>query len=400
VRRCEWARGFAQETLGGRGGKIVRVTTLATGGEGSLYAALQETGPRIIVFEVGGVIDLQKATLPVSSPYVTVAGQTAPSPGITLIRGGIKLSTHDVVIQHIAIRPGEAGAEKGSGWEPDALTSDSGSYNIVVDHVSATWGVDENLSASGDRFQGANADEWRENTTHNVTFSHNLVAEALYDSTHSKGPHSKGSLMHDNVTGAFIFGSMYVSNAERNPLFKGGARGVVANNLVINPMLRAMRYNLMDTEWEGHPYETGQMTIVGNDVRYGNDTVAGLPLPSITGQGQVEVYFDDNLAVDLAGENIPLIGGEVDLALSQDEPPVWPPGFEALPASDVEEYVVSNAGSRPWDRDPIDVRIIEQALLGNAAVIDSEEEVEGYPERTPTQEAFNPDDWDLECVER
>lgn len=397
--RCAWARGFASETVGGRGGEIIRVTTLATGGEGSLYQALAASGPRIVVFEVGGVIDLQRATIPINSPYVTIAGQTAPSPGITLIRGGMRIATHDVVIQHLAIRPGEAGQAKQSGWEPDALSSTNGAYNIVVDHVSTTWGVDENLSAAGDRFVGETPEDWRAGTTHQVTFSHNLVAEALYDSTHAEGPHSKGSLMHDNVTGALIYASMYVSNAERNPLFKGGARGVVANNLVINPMLRAMRYNLSESEWAGHDPVAGQMSIVGNDVRYGVDTQADVPLLSVTGVGEVEVYFDDNRAVDLEGAEIPLIGGETELALEQPEPPTWPEDFEAMPVSDVEDYVVANVGSRPWDRDPIDARIIEEALAGAAATIDSEQDVEGYPMRDTTQAVFDPDAWDLECME-
>jgi hypothetical protein len=71
-----------------------------------------------------------------------------------------------------------------------------------------------------------------------------------------------------------------------------------------------------------------------------------------------------------------------------------------MSSDEVEPYVVANVGSRPWDRDPIDARIIEDALAGDAAVIDSEAEVEGYPERDATEEAFDPDAWDLDCMER
>ena len=84
------AQGWAATTPGGRGGRILRVTTLAATGPGSLAAALQTKGPRIVVFEVGGVIDLGRSVLRVSEPDVTIAGQTAPSPGITLIRGDRK----------------------------------------------------------------------------------------------------------------------------------------------------------------------------------------------------------------------------------------------------------------------------------------------------------------------
>jgi hypothetical protein len=121
----------------------------------------------------------------------------------------------------------------------------------------------------------------------------------------------------------------------------------------------------------------------------------------VTGVGEVEVYFENNRAVDLDGEELPNVGGEApDLALEQDEPPTWPDEFEAMPVDEVEEYVVANVGSRPWDRDPIDARIIEQALAGEAAIIDSEADVEGYPEREPSEATFDPDEWDLDCMER
>ncbi|MFZ2491683.1 MAG: pectate lyase, partial [Thermoanaerobaculia bacterium] len=87
-------------TAGGTAGAVLRVTTLAAAGQGSLKQAIQTDGPRLIVFEVGGVIDLAGSTLVVRNPHLTIAGQTAPDPGITLIRGGLVVETHDVVVQH------------------------------------------------------------------------------------------------------------------------------------------------------------------------------------------------------------------------------------------------------------------------------------------------------------
>jgi hypothetical protein len=104
------ALGWAAQTAGGRGGKIIRVTTLAADGPGSFVEAIQTKGPRIVVFEVGGVIDLHKRELKITEPFLTIAGQTAPSPGITLIRTGIDVLTHDVILQHIRVRTGTAGA--------------------------------------------------------------------------------------------------------------------------------------------------------------------------------------------------------------------------------------------------------------------------------------------------
>ena len=111
------ALGWASQTPGGRGGQIIRVTNLNSEGPGSLRAAIEADGPRIVVFEVGGVIDLEKNTLRLRNPFITIAGQTAPSPGITLIRGGMDITAHDVIVQHLRIRPGSAEGEWMSGWD-------------------------------------------------------------------------------------------------------------------------------------------------------------------------------------------------------------------------------------------------------------------------------------------
>ncbi len=394
------AVGWAATTPGGRGGQIIRVTTLAISGPGSLTAALANPQPRTIVFEVGGVIDLAGARLIVRTPFVTVAGQTAPSPGITIIRGSLGIATHDVIVRHIRVRPGEAGRMKMSGWEADAIATD-GAYNVIVDHCSATWGTDENLSASGGRFNGATPDDWRMGTSHAITFSHNIVAEGLSNSTHSEGEHSKGGLIHDNVTQMAIVGTLYFSNMDRHPLFKGGARGIVVNNWIANPGAYAMRYALVANEWTTNAYQTGQMAIVGNVFTPGPSTPAGVPLLRVTGAGMVDVFMSDNIARTLDGGDAPMIGGTAAAnATTVDAPPIWPEGLVALPASDVVEFVRANVGARPWDRDEIDTRIVNQALSGQGAIINSETDVGGYPVHPTTQAPFNPDEWDLDTMER
>src|SRR5688572_10432930 len=162
------AVGWAAQTPGGRGGEIVRVTNLDPSGPGSLRAALERRGPRIVVFEVGGIIDLGLQTVTIDEPFLTIAGQTAPSPGITLIRGGIDIRTHDVIVRHIRIRTGADGQPRMSGWEADAFST-LGAWNVIVDHCTMTWGIDENLSASGPRFTGDTVEAWRQGTSHNVT---------------------------------------------------------------------------------------------------------------------------------------------------------------------------------------------------------------------------------------
>ena len=395
------AVGWAARTPGGRGGRIVKVTTLEADGPGSLHAALALAEPRIVVFEVGGVIDLDRRTLRIESPFVTVAGQTAPSPGITLIEGGIDVATHDVIIQHLKIRPGEAGRAKGSGWDEDALSTQAGAHDVIVDQCTLTWATDENLSASGPRFTGATPEEWREGTSHRITFSRNLIAEGLADSTHSKFEHSKGSLIHDNVTGILIYGNLYAHNYERSPLFKGGVHGAVVNNFIYNPGERALHYNLQVLEWGDVEAENGRMTAVGNVLRGGQSTAADLPFLMLGGAGDLDYHGRDNVAVDERGMPLPMFGRYTTSrarVIEHAEPLDWPAGLTALPAEEVENWVLANAGARPWDRDAHDVRILADAAEGRGRIIDSETEVGGYPEVEPTRREFDPKLWDLETM--
>ncbi len=393
------AQGAAAYTPGGRGGNILKVTTLSASGPGSLLEALDHDGPRIIVFEVGGVIDLAQHEIKITKPFLTIAGQTAPSPGITLIRTGIDLLTHDVIMRHIRIRTGSAGADKTSGWAPDAISMVN-AHNIIIDHCSLTWAVDENLSASGPRFTGETPEEWRNAVSRRVTFSSNIIAEGLAHSTHPKGEHSKGSLIHDNVNDILIVGNLYAHNYERNPLFKGGARGMVINNLIYNPGPRAVHYNLIPEEWYGRAYQNGQMTLIGNVLRAGPSTPENIAFFMLGGSGDVEIFAADNIAVDRLGNPLPQTGRYTTSKakiISMPKPPL-PLGVEVLSAVDVEESVIANAGARPWDRDSIDARIVADTIEGRGEIIDSEEQVGGYPKYQPTRQPFNEKDWDLSTM--
>jgi pectate lyase len=396
------AQGWAAHTPGGRGGKILRVTTLAAQGEGSLAEALKTKGPRIVVFEVGGVIDLGVRTLKVKEPFLTIAGQTAPQPGITLIRGGLDIATHDVVVQHLRVRPGEAGLPKMSGTDFDAITLSGGAHDVIVDHCSLTWATDENLSASGPRFGGDTPEQWREATSHRVTFSNNLLAEGLANATHAKGEHSKGSLIHDNARDILIVGNLYAHNNERNPMFKGGTQGVVVNNLIYDPGQRAIHYNLVAAEWLGHPYQDGRLALIGNVMRAGPSTPSNAVFFMFGGSGPLDLYLHDNIAVDRVGQPLPMQGSystaKVGVRVAKKPPPM-PFGVVPMPASEVQDHVLANVGARPWDRDDIDRRILETTIEGRGKVIDSEKEVGGYPKHAETRQAFVPADWNLDTME-
>ena len=393
------AQGWAAHTPGGRGGKILRVTSLAKAGPGSLREAIETKGPRIVVFEVGGAIDLDRDNIEIREPFLTIAGQTAPSPGVTLIRGGVDIRTHDVVIRHLRVRVGDADQPKFS-WETDAMGTISAS-DVIVDHCSLEWGIDENLSASGKRFIGNTPDEWRANVSHRITFSNNIIAEGLAHATHPKGEHSKGSLIHDNVTDILIVGNLYAHNFERNPLFKGGARGMVVNNLIYDPGQRAVHYNLIAEEWGEHPYQTGRLALIGNVLRGGLSTVAGLPLFTLGGSGDVELYAADNVAVDRFGNPLPQTGRHttapakiIELATA----PALPEGVRLLNAAQVQDAVIDGAGARPWDRDHDDARIVADTVEGRGRIIDSQKDVNGYTPAKETHEKFDPADWDLDTM--
>jgi hypothetical protein len=384
-------------TLGGSGGRIIRVTTLAADGPGSLRAAIKANGPRIIVFEVAGIIDLGRTSLDINKPFVTIAGQTAPAPGITIIKGGIDIKTHDVKLQHIRVLTGADGQPKRSGWEADALSTVRAA-RVVIENCTLLWGIDENMSASGPRFTGTTVEEWRAGTSHDIVFRLNLAAEGLADSSHPKGEHSKGSLVHDNATGIVFDRNIWAHNVERSPLVKGGAQVLMVNNLIYNPQKRAVHYNLMDLEWAGQPHVTGEITAIGNVMRGGNNTDPGLPFLMLGGVGDLAFHGRGNLAVDQLGNPLPQFGryGNTQAKLIEAaEPLASLEGYKILPAGEVETTVLATAGARPWDRGSEELRVLFFIAEGRGEVIDDESEVGGYPVVEATASPFVDAEWDL-----
>lgn len=389
--------GWAQ-TQGGNGGRLIRVSSLAADGPGSLRAALDAKGPRTIVFEVGGVIDLAGSQLRLREPNVTVAGQTAPAPGITIIRGEILVATQDVILQHLYVRPGAYGRPKRSGQDHDGLSTADGAARVIVDHCTFSWATDENLSVGGPRFKGATPDEWRANTSHAITYSHNLIVEGLADSVHEKGEHSKGTLVHDNATQILLLGNIYASNRERNALFKGGTWGAMVNNLVYNPGQRAVHYNLVAHEWGDRPFQVGKLTLVGNAYRAGPDTLENLPLFTLGGAGDVQLYEADNLALDRQGRPLAMTGrytsGAAQIVAVRE--PYLPAGLRWLAPQQLEQRLPLLVGARPWARDPIDFKQLSDIVEDRGRIVDDETQSSGLPRvAPPTRRAFVESEWNL-----
>lgn len=350
-----------------------------------------------MVFEFGGVVDLQGESLTIRNPFITLAGQAAPHPGVTLIKGELNIATHDVTVQHLLFRPGAYGRPKRSGNDHDGISTQGGASQVIVDHCSFSWATDENLSISGPRFSGADTAAWRRATSHDITYSHNLIYEGLGDSVHAKGEHSKGSLVHDNTTGVLLLGNVYAANRERNALFKGGVWAATVNNLIVGPGGKAVHYNLVAHEWAGHPHQTGQIALVGNVLRHGADTAPGTPLFSLGGQGDVELHLHDNIAVDAQGAPVAMTG-RYTAGRAQILPapvPYLPPRLRVLPAQRLEDELLLAAGARPWDRDAIDFKLLSDVAEGRTRIVDSEAESSGYPRYAATSRPFDAAQWNL-----
>ena len=340
--------------------QIVHVTNLDDDGPGSLRAALDLKGPRVIVFDVGGAIDL-KSDIKIHEPYVTIAGQTAPSPGISLWHSAVRIRTHDVVMQHIAVRSGPSDSVKING-NRDAISIDGNSassdenhsYQVRLENVSASWSVDEAMSL------------WYPTTQH-ITVRHSIIAEALNNAGHPKGDHSMGLLIGADVQGVAITGDLLASNMFRNPVVGKGTSAFVANNYIVNPGQNAIHFYNRGSE------APTRATVVNNVVEAGPNTkktISGVLVPmGLTGEDTTnQVFIDGNqMALGPRGQEVKTGPG---LVLAP-QAPVWSKDWALKPADAVKADVLRYAGARPADRDPTDRRLLAQIQEGTEKVVDS-----------------------------
>jgi hypothetical protein len=175
------AEGPGRHAAGGRGGRVLAVTNLADDGPGSLRAAVDASGPRTVIFRVDGTIRLSRP-LVVRHGRITIAGQSAPGDGVTLRDQPLIIAADDVVVRYMRSRLGDE-----SGVEADAVSIDSGRH-IVLDHLSASWSIDETLSV-------ASRYEPPDKGPYDVTVQWCLIAESLDRSRHAKGAHGYGTLV-------------------------------------------------------------------------------------------------------------------------------------------------------------------------------------------------------------
>ncbi len=217
------AAGGGAVAVGGRGGRVIEVTNLNDAGPGSLRAALSATGPRTVVFRVGGTITLQSQIV-IDRSFLTIAGQTAPGSGI-LIRSSENMeyspilmkNCNDIIIRYIRVRPGPYANDQAG----DAINTYEHVHNVIIDHCSLSWSTDENTEVWTKAQPG-----------YNITWSWNIIAEGL-DMNHS---HSCGLLAgsNHNAEGMLNFSvhhNFFAHNSKRNPNMKVKTAEII-NNLV------------------------------------------------------------------------------------------------------------------------------------------------------------------------
>jgi pectate lyase len=235
------AEGYGAVSVGGRGGQVIKVTNLNDSGPGSLRKAIETSGPRIIVFEVSGNIMLQ-SRLTINRPYVTIAGQTAPGDGVAVVGEQVNVETHDVIIRYLRFRATDLKQK-----ELDALTDDSGQYNVIIDHCTVSWGIDETLSF----YRG-----------HDFTIQWCMITESLYNSCHSKGPHGYGGIW--GGTRASFHHNLLAHHSSRTPRFARDCYMDHRNNVIYN-----WGFN------SAYGGERSSINIINNYYKYGPATRSG-----------------------------------------------------------------------------------------------------------------------------
>jgi hypothetical protein len=356
------AEGGGAFTYGGRGGRVIVVTSLADSGPGSLREACEQGGARIVVFNVAGIIRL-KTPLMIRAPYITIEGQSAPGDGICVAGESVWLNTHDVLIRFMRFRRGETNV----GRRDDSIGGNP-IGNIMIDHVSASWGLDENMSMYRHMYNDSTGIPEQKLGTVNITIQNSIFSEALDTWNHAFG----STLGGENCT---FMRNLWADNAGRNPSI--GWNGVFnfANNVMFNWVHRSTDggdyralYNIINNYYKPGP-STPKDTNIGHRILkpesgrsklkyqvYGRAYVAGNIV-----EGFPEVT-KDNWNGGVQVEEQPNAGKyQADMKVDK---PLPMPEITIIPADKAYSYVLDNAGATLPKRDPVDTRVIQQVRTG------------------------------------
>ena len=364
------AEGAGMWAAGGRGGAVYRVTNLKASGPGSLSDAV--SGPsRFVVFAVSGVIDLRgHGKIAIAHPNITVAGQTAPGEGITIINGSVNVTAGNVILRHLRVRRGQIV----KGNMGDAFGIKGEFENVMLDHLSASWATDENLTLTN---------------ANNVTAQYTLNAEALdyFNPPQTPPRHAFGSLFGSGFDDGrmTIHHSLYAHNRLRNARTTAGGR--------VPPVLD-FRNNVVYDSKEANSH-TGSQAVhcnwINNYIKDGPSTgiedhaeEVSKVIFAFHGTDKYRLYAAGNFVYgspERTGDNWKAVAfGRRGRTLVRREDVFAAGPFDSPPvitqsALDAFETVLAEAGAILPSRDAVDLRIVNDVRNGTGAVINTERDI-------------------------
>ena len=388
------AEGGGKYSFGGRGGTVFVVTNLADGGPGSFREAVEAAGPRIVVFNVAGIIHL-KQPLHVLAPYITIDGHTAPGDGVCIAGFSTLVDTHDVVIRYLRFRRGATNL-----FDRDDCLGGQPIGNIIVDHCSCSWGLDENLSMYRHVYKPKDSKEFLKYPTLNITLQWNISSEALNTYGHAFG----GTWGGNNTS---FHHNLFACDTGRNPSIGMSYDFNFVDNVIFN-----WRHRTLDGGDQG-----SRVNCINNYYQPGPVTQAsvshriGLPQPS-TFKPDMTVRYgkwfaagnivegNDVVTKDNWNGGIQFKGGGTEedptleaanvtknlISIVRAKNPFPMPAIEIQPAQKARELVLANAGALLPKRDSVDERAVHQTKTGKVdytagkGIITDTSQVGGYPE--------------------
>lgn len=355
------AEGGGAHSFGGRGGKVYVVTSLADRGPGTLREACEQGGARIVVFNVAGIIQL-KSPINIRAPYITIAGQTAPGDGVCVAGESFLIDTHDVVIRYMRFRRGATEVTR----RDDALGG-NGVGNIIIDHVSASWGLDENMSMYRHVYDRNGAKQEKLPTV-NVTIQNSIFSEALDTYNHSFGSTIGG------LNSTFMR-NLWANNISRNPsIGMYGDFGFV-NNVVFNWWNRSADggdhrslFNFINNYYKPGPI-TPKDKPIGHRIlkpESGRDAQNASTFGKAYVNGNI-VEGNDRVTKDNWAGGVQ-VGDTADagtyMAAIRVNEPMPMAKVSIIPTQNAFAYVLENVGATLPKRDAVDSRIVEEVRTG------------------------------------
>ena len=363
------AEGGGAYTPGGRGGKVIVVTSLADEGPGTFREACETGGARIIVFNVSGVIRLS-SPIHLRAPYVTIAGQTAPGDGVCLTGASFLIDTHDVVIRHMRFRRGAQDV----AFRDDAIGGNPVG-NIMIDHCSASWGLDENMSIYRHVYNRDETGHGLKLPTVNITIQNSVFSEAMDTYNHAFG----GTIGGHNCMFAR---NLFASNISRNCSVGMNEGFNFVNNVTFNWWNRSVDggdntslFNIINNY-----FKPGPITPLDKPISYrilkpesGRDKSKALSFGKAHVSGNIvhgnkKVTKDNwNGGVQLADD----VKEEEFLSKIRVNEPFPMPHVTIMPAQKAYNFVMENVGANFPKRDAVDARIVKSVQTGKAIYVEN-----------------------------